>query len=193
VVLAGAPESAGKGVLISMNDEIHTARDVAKRNSFKTDTFASPYGPLGYVVEGKPFFYRLAARPHTVQTEFDIERIDTLPRVDIVYGYANVDGTAYAAFAAAGAKAIVNAGTGNANFSDNVLPALQKLREAGVFVVRSARVGSGSFYRSSFAGDEKNGWIVADDQTPQKARILMALALTRTSDLAEIRRIFMRY
>lgn len=193
VVLAGSPEAADKGVLVSMNDEIHTARDVAKRNSFKTDTFESPYGPLGNVVEGKPVFYRLPARAHTTKTEFDIGKIDTLPRVDIAYGYANVDGTAYEAFARAGAKAIINAGTGNANFSDNVLPAVKKVRADGVFVVRSSRTGAGAFYRSDAKMDESNGWIVADDQTPQKARILMALALTRTTDLAELRRTFSRY
>ena len=72
VVLAGSKEAFGKGVLVAMDDNIFTARDIAKTNTFKSDTFRSPYGPLGYIVEGRPFFYRLPARPHTTQTEFDL-------------------------------------------------------------------------------------------------------------------------
>ena len=118
-----------------MDDNIFTARDIAKTNTFKTDTFRSPYGPLGYVVEGKAFFYRLPARPHTTQSEFDITKSDRLPKVDIVYGYANIDRTAYDAFARAGSEAIINAGTGNANFSDNILSAIADVRKSGVFIV----------------------------------------------------------
>lgn len=194
VVVAGSREAVGKGVLVTVNDEIHTARDVAKTNTFKTDTFKSPYGPLGYVVEGKPIFYRGVSRPNTVGSEFDIERIDRLPRVDIAYSYSGSDGTSYAAFAAAGAKAIVNAGTGNGNVSDALLAPLADLRTRGVFVVRASRTGSGALYRgSSYKDDDKRGWIVADDQTPPKARLLMALALTKTQDLVELRRMFETY
>ncbi|MFX7507094.1 asparaginase domain-containing protein, partial [Acinetobacter baumannii] len=84
------------------NDEIHSGRDVTKSNTFKVETFRSPYGPLGYVVENKLSFYSLPARPHTTQTEFDIDKISSLPRVDIVYNYGNVSRTAYDAFVAAG-------------------------------------------------------------------------------------------
>src|SRR5215471_8667378 len=102
VILAGSKQAIGKGVLVSMDDNIFTARDIAKTNTFKTDTFRSPYGPLGYIAEGRPYFYRLPARPHTTQTEFDIAQIEALPKVDIVYGYANIDRTAYDAFVNAG-------------------------------------------------------------------------------------------
>jgi glutamin-(asparagin-)ase len=195
VNLAGSKQAVGKGVLIAMDDNIFTARDIAKTNTFKTDTFRSPYGPLGYMVEGKPFFYRLPARPHTTQTEFDIAKIDALPKVDIVYGYANVDRTAYDAFVKAGAEAIINAGTGNANFNDNVLPAIADARKAGLFIVRTSRVGSGTQYRGAraLAEDETNGWINADDESPQHARILMALGLTRTRDLKLLREMFQKY
>lgn len=193
VILAGSKQAMGKGVLVSMDDNIFTARDIAKTNTFKTDTFRSPYGPLGYIAEGRPYFYRLPARPHTTQTEFDIAQIDALPKVDIVYGYANIDRTAYDAFVKAGAQAIINAGTGNANFNDNVLPAVADVRKAGVFVVRTSRVGSGTQYRANFPDDEKNGWINADDESPQHARILMALGLTKTRDLDALRAIFQKY
>jgi glutamin-(asparagin-)ase len=193
VVLAGAKEAIGKGVLVSMDDNIFTARDIIKTNTFKTDTFRSPYGPLGYVVEGRAFFYRSPARPHTTRSEFDITKVDSLPKVDIVYGYANIDRTAYDAFVKVGAKAIINAGTGNANFSNDILQALLDARRAGVFVVRASRVGSGTQYRSDYPDDEKNGFINADDESPQHARILMALALTKTTDLKELREIFRKY
>jgi glutamin-(asparagin-)ase len=193
VVLAGSKEAIGKGVLVAMDDNIFTARDITKTNTFKTDTFRSPYGPLGYIVEGRPFFYRTPSRPHTTQTEFDIATIDALPKVDIVYGYANVDRTGYDAFVKAGAKAIVNAGTGNANYSNEVLPAVADARKAGVFMVRTSRVGSGTQYRSSFPNDEKYGLINADDESPQHARILMALALTKTKDLKALREMFEKY
>jgi len=193
VILAGSKEAVGKGVLVSMDDNIFTARDITKTNTFKTDTFRSPYGPLGYIVEGKPFFYRAPSRPHTTQSEFDITKIDTLPKVDIVYGYANIDRTGYDAFVKAGSKAIINAGTGNANFSNEVLPAVADARKAGVFIVRTSRVGSGAQYRSTFADDEKYGLINADDETPQHARILMALGLTKTSDLNALREMFRKY
>jgi glutamin-(asparagin-)ase len=193
VLLASSSEAAGQGVLVVLNDEIHTARDVQKTNTFKTDTFRSAFGPLGYIVEGRAIFYRLPARPHTTATEFDLDKLQTLPRVDIVYGYSGVDRTAYDAFSKAGARAIINAGTGNANIHAAVRPALVDLRSAGVFVVRTSRVGSGSAFRGGFKDDETYGWIAADDQNPQKARLLMALALTKTQDIDEIRKIFLKY
>ncbi|MCP6134333.1 L-asparaginase 2, partial [Klebsiella pneumoniae] len=88
-------------------------------------TFRSPYGPLGYVVENKLSFYRLPARPHTTQTEFDIDKISSLPRVDIVYNYGNVSRTAYDAFVAAGAKAIIHDGTSNGSVAEQIVPVLQ--------------------------------------------------------------------
>jgi glutamin-(asparagin-)ase len=194
VVVAVSPESAGKGVLVTMNDEIHTARDVTKNNTFKTDTFKSPYGPLGYVVEGKALFYRNVLRPNTINSEFDIEKIDRLPRVDIAYSYSSSDKTVYEALAAAGTKAIVNAGTGNGNMSDALLAPLAEIRSRGVFIVRTSRTGSGTLYRgSSYQDDDKRSWIAADDQTPAKARLLMALGLTKTQDINELRRLFSTY
>ena len=129
-------------------------------------------------------FYRLPARPHTTQSEFDITTIDRLPKVDIVYGYANIDRTAYDAFVRAGSEAIINAGTGNANFSDNVLSAIADVRKSGVFIVRASRVGSGAQYRgdSRVAEDEKNGWINADDESPQHAAGADAPVLPRETD-----------
>jgi glutamin-(asparagin-)ase len=85
-VVAASPESKGKGVLVVMNDEIHSARDVTKTSSLKVDAFHSLYGPLGLIVESKAYFYRLPARSHTLATEFDIDQIQALPKVDVRAG-----------------------------------------------------------------------------------------------------------
>ncbi|OWY33734.1 asparaginase [Herbaspirillum aquaticum] len=193
VLVAGSKEAAGKGTLVVMNDEIHSGRDVTKSNTFKVETFRSPYGPLGYVVENKLSFYRLPARPHTTQTEFDIDKISSLPRVDIVYNYGNVSRTAYDAFVAAGAKAIIHDGTGNGSVAEQIVPVLQEVRSKGVQVIRASRTGSGVVIRNGEQPDDKYDWVVTDDQNAQKARILAELALTRTNDPKELQKIMWKY
>jgi glutamin-(asparagin-)ase len=193
VVVAAAAAAHAKGVLVVMNDEIHTARDVTKTSTMKLETLQSPYGPLGFVVEGEPRFYRLPARPHTTQTEFDIDRIHDLPDVQIVYAHANMNRAAYDALAAAGAQAIIHAGMGAGNVPEYIRDALSELRERGVFIVRSTRTGSGAVVRDGPLSDDHYDWLAVDDQNPQKARLLMALALMQTDDTAELQRIFWTY
>jgi len=193
VLVASSKDAAGKGTLVVMNDEIHSGRDVTKTNSFKVETFRSPYGPLGYVVEGKLMFYRLPARPHTTQTEFDIDKINSLPRVDIAYNYGNVSRAAYDAFVTAGAKAIIHDGTGNGSVAEQIVPVLQEVRSKGLQVVRATRTGSGVVIRNGEQNDDKFDWVVTDDQNPQKARILTALALTKTNDSKELQKILWKY
>ncbi|MEP6703149.1 MAG: asparaginase, partial [Betaproteobacteria bacterium] len=193
VIVAACPAAAGKGTLVVMNDEIHTARDVTKSSTMKLETLQSPYGPLGYVVEREPRFYRLPARAHTTATEFDIDLIQDLPNVQIVYAHANMSRTAYDALAAAGAKAIIHAGMGAGNVPEYIRDALAELRASGVFIVRSTRSGSGAVVRDGALSDDRYDWIAVDDQNPQKARLLMALALTQTDDTSELQRIFWTY
>jgi glutamin-(asparagin-)ase len=193
VVVAASPSSRGKGTLVVMNDEIHTARDVTKTSTMKLETLQSPYGPLGFVVEGEPRYYRLPARPHTLATEFDIDRIHDLPNVQVVYAHANMSRAAYDALAAAGAQALIHAGMGAGNVPEYIRDALAELRERGVFIVRSTRAGSGAVVRSGAVPDDRYDWIAVDDQNPQKARLLMALALTQTDDTSELQRIFWTY
>jgi L-asparaginase len=115
VNLAGSQEAVGQGVLVALNDQINSARDVTKVNTSTTDTFRAPeLGMLGYIQGGKPYFYRLPARKHTVDAEFDVTNLDSLPKVDIVYGYANVSRVPLDALVAAGAKGIIHAGVGKA-------------------------------------------------------------------------------
>ena len=194
VATAASPTSAGKGVLVTMNDEIHSGRDVAKAVNVRTDAFQSPWGALGMVVEGQTHWFRAPVKRHTVNSEFDIDRIDSLPAVEIAYGYGNASPTAPQALVAAGAKAIVHAGTGNGSVSNAVVPALRELRAKGVHIVRSSRVVGGGFViRNAEQPDDQYDWVAAHDLNPQKARLLTALALTQTNDAKTIQRIFLEY
>ncbi|MBP2638572.1 MAG: L-asparaginase, type, partial [Firmicutes bacterium] len=113
-ILAGSKDAVGKGVLVLLNDTIHTGRDVTKTITDRVDTFKAPeIGPLGFFTGDQPVFYRAPLRQHTTSTEFNISQLDILPRVDIVYHYANNTGDIIEAITAAGAKGIVHAGTGN--------------------------------------------------------------------------------
>lgn len=193
VTVAASPESKGKGVLVSMADEIHTARDVAKLTNIRTSAFASPWGPLGMVVEGKTWWFRAPVKRHTNASEFSIDRIQALPPVDIVYSYANVPSTAVDALGAAGVQAIIHAGTGNGSVPDRIVPRLNDLRSKGVVIIRSSRIPGGFVLRNAEQPDDKYDWLVAHDLNPQKARLLAAVALTHTKDTRELQRIFWEY
>lgn len=194
VSVAASKDARGKGVLVTMNDEINSGRDVSKMVNIRTEAFKSPWGPLGMVVEGKNYWFRLPAKRHTNSSEFDIEKIDTLPSVEIAYGSGNADDIAYRAFAANGAKAIIHAGTGNGSVSSAVVPTLQELRGKGVQIIRSSHVNAGGFVlRNAEQPDDKYDWVVAHDLNPQKARILALVALSKTQDSKELQRIFWEY
>lgn len=174
------PASRGRGVLVVSNDEIHTARDVTKVNSFKLEAFASPYGALGYVVEGEPRYYRMASRDHTVLTPWSVSEIGRLPKVDIVYAYGALDADTVGKIAG-NAEGIVYAGTGNGNVADHIVAALREAARNGVHVVRASRTGSGVVVRNGAQPDDDYDWIVVDDQVPQKARVLLMLAMLNGS------------
>ena len=194
VSVAASQNASGKGVLVAMNDEINSGRDVAKTINIRTEAFKSIWGPLGMVVEGKNYWFRLPAKRHTINSEFDIDQIDSLPRVDIAYAHGNVTATAYRAFADQGAKAIIHAGTGNGSVAAPLVPVLRELRDKGVQIIRSSHVNAGgSVVRNAEQPDDKYDWTVAHDLNPQKARILAMVALTKTSDSKEIQRIFWEY
>ncbi|KAI5914161.1 type II asparaginase [Thauera sp. 2A1] len=194
VAVARSADSRGKGVLVAMNDEINAGRDVTKMINIRTEAFKSPWGALGMVVEGKTYWFRQPVKRHTVNSEFDIDQMSTLAPVEIAYGYGNVSDVAYRAFAQAGAKAIVHAGTGNGSVAKQVVPALQELRGQGLHIIRSARVTGGGFViRNAEQPDDKYDWVVAHDLNPQKARILAAVALTKPRDAKDLQRIFWEY
>lgn len=193
VCVAGHPASRGRGVLVVSNDEIHTARDVAKTSSFKLEAFHSPYGPLGYVVQGQPRYYRSVARPHTLSTGWSADRIESLPRVDIVHAYGGLDEGAVRTIAER-AQGIVHAGTGNGSIARPVAAVLAQAAQRGVQVVRASRTGSGVVVRNGAQPDDEHGWLVVDDQSPYKARILLMLALLDgAGDRAALQACFYRY
>lgn len=193
VSVAASKDAGGKGVLITMNDEIQSGRDVHKHINIKTEAFKSQWGPLGMVVEGKNYWFRAPVKRHTTQSEFNIDDIKALPAVDIVYGYSNMNTTGIEAYGKAGVKALIHAGTGNGSVAAQAVESLKTLRSQGVQVIRSARVPDGFVLRNAEQPDDKYDWVVAHDLRPQKARILAMVALTKTNDSKELQRIFWEY
>ncbi|MFW2003403.1 type II asparaginase [Acinetobacter ursingii] len=196
VALAASDEAKNKGVMVLMNDSIFAARDVTKTINIHTNAFASQWGALGTLVEGKPYWFRNSVKRFNNTSEFNIENIkgDQLPLVQIVYGSDSMLPDAYLAYAKAGAKAIIHAGTGNGSVANYIVPTLRQLHdEQGIQIIRSSRVPQGFVLRNAEQPDDKYGWIVSHDLNPQKARLLAALALTKTHDAKEIQRMFWQY
>jgi glutamin-(asparagin-)ase len=193
VSVAASKDAVGKGVLVTMNDEINSGRDVVKLINIKTEAFKSQWGPLGMIVEGNNYWFRAPVKRHTAQSEFNIDDFEALAPVEIVYGYGNVAGTALDAVGKSGIKALIHAGTGNGSVADRIVPALQEVRAKGIQVIRSSRVPSGFVLRNAEQPDDKYDWVVAHDLNPQKARILAAVALTKGVDSKELQRIFWQY
>ena len=193
VNVAASQDASGKGVLVTMNDEIQSGRDVSKTINIKTEAFKSQWGPLGMVVEGKNYWFRAPVKRHTTDSEFNIDDIKTLPAVDIVYGYGNMNSIGIEAYGKAGVKALIHAGTGNGSVAAPVVPTLRQLRGTGTHVIRAARVPDGFVLRNAEQPDDQYDWVVAHDLRPQKARILAMVALTKTSDSKELQRIFWQY
>jgi glutamin-(asparagin-)ase len=193
VSVAGSKDAAGKGVLVTMNDNIDSGRDVSKNVNIKTSAFSSQWGPLGMVVEGKNYWFRAPVKRHTMSSEFDIDAITALPAVEIAMGYEGVSSIAIDALAKSGVKAIIHGGTGNGSVANRIVPNLQKARTDGAIIIRSSRVPDGFVIRNAEQPDDKYDWVVAHDLRPQKARILAMVALTKTSDTKELQRIFWEY
>ena len=191
VAVAADKNAREKGALVVMNDEIHAAREVTKTNTTNVAAFASPNsGKIGTVNYGTVNFYMAPLRKHTISSDFNIKDIKALPRVDIIYGHAQDSGDLVDAAVQKGAKGIIVAGVGNGNLYPDLQAALAKASEAGVIVVRSSRTGSGSTSVGAEVDDAKLGFLTADNLNPQKARVLLMLALGKTSDKAKIQSFF---
>ena len=194
ILLATSPSAWDKGVLVALNDTINCSRDVTKTNTSLQDTFKAPeLGYLGYIIDNKPHFYRMPTRKHTYLTEFDITGLSELPPVDIIYGHVNDQGTLAQAAVSAGAQGLVYAGLGNGNLSQPMRQVLSTIQQQGVVVVRGTRVCNGVVTRNGALDDEQYNFVVADTLSPQKARILLMLALTKTTDPAKIQNMFWTY
>jgi len=187
--IAGSPEAHGKGVLVTLNDEIHAARDVAKTSSYRLHAFRSPEcGLLGQVDADRVRFFRAPLRRHAPDSEFAAPRVVKMPRVDIVYSYAGVDATFVDAAVAAGAQGIVSAGFAPGIPTPPERVALERAVTSGITVVQCTRVLSGRVARRQYLRNV--GIIAGNDLSPQKARILLSLALTRSRTPDEISDLF---
>ena len=190
--VAASPEARGLGVLTLLNDEINAARDVTKTSTFRMQTFrTADFGVLGHADGDAIAFYRKPVRRTYPDTEFDIRTLDALPRVDISYSYTGSDGTAVRAFIAAGARGIVSAGFAPGFAGPGDFAALKEATAQGIVVVQSTRAGSGRLFRAQRL--KEAGILIADNLTPQKARLLLSVALTVTQDADEIARMFLTY
>jgi L-asparaginase len=194
VLLAGSKAAVGTGVLVCLNEQVNAGREATKTNTSALDTFRTPeLGFLGVISGGTPVFYRQSSRRHTTKSEFDIGGLVDLPRVEIVPAYAGSGRGAVDAAVAAGAKGIVYAGVGDGSIALDVRPALKEARKQGIVVVRSSRVGSGVVARNGEVNDDEFDFVAGDNLNPQKARVLLMLALTRITDTREIQRMFFQY
>lgn len=193
VALASSVDSKGKGVMVMMNDRVQSARYVSKTHALNVEAFSSPNaGDMGYVLDGEVFFHFTPAHLYTTTSSFDVSALESLPKVDILYSYAN-DGLAIAAEALFknGTQGIVVAGSGAGSIHIEHKNMLKKLIEQGLVVVQSSRVNAG--FVTASQEDSALGFIGARDLNPQKARVLLMLALTQTHNPQEIAKIFEMY
>ena len=194
VAVAADPNAKGRGVLLVMNDWIHGAHSLTKTSTTAVQTFLSPLrGLVGTSAYGKNDFYGKPPWKHTTQSEFDVTGVTALPRVDILYAYADMSPDLIDASAAAGAKGIVIAGVGNGNMNKASVEAAARAVQKGVVVVRSSRVATGSVGRNVEVDDDKLGFVASDELNPQKSRILLSLALLKKRSAAEIQGMFTAY
>ena len=196
VALAANPEAKGRGPLVVLNDEIHYAREAQKTNSTALDTFKSPNrGRAGVMNTGKAYFFSQNTTIHTTKSEFSVDGkgVNDLPRVEVVYSYANLGRDGIDFLVSKGGKGIVLAGVGDGNSTDTAIAALAEAAKKGVVVVRSTRTGSGLIVRNVEVDDDKLGFITAMELNPQKARILLMLGLMKTNDPKKLQEFFMKY
>ncbi len=194
VALASSKDAYDKGVLVLLNDEIHAARDVSKLHTTNVDSFKSPNsGSIGQVYYGDVKIYYETLRTHTAHSKFSVNNIVDLPKVDIIYAHAGFDSGIVDYLIKSGSKAIVVAGVGDGNINKETISKLIDARKKGIFIVRSSRVGAGVVVRNTEVEDDKFDFITSDNLSPQKARILAMLALTKTENSKRISEIFGKY
>ena len=194
VAVAGAPQAPNHGVLVVINDWIHGATSLTKTNTTAVQTFMSPlWGLIGTVNYGKIEWFRGPVGKNTVNSEFSVTATTTLPRVDVIMATENMDGTLINAAAAAGAKGIVIAGVGNGNMTKAALEALASQARKGIVCVRSTRVATGEVGRNVEVNDDSLGTVASLALNSQKSRVLLRLALLKTSDPKTIQRYFDEY
>ena len=194
VAVAADPNAKGRGVLVVMNDQIHAAHSLTKTSTTAVETFASPLrGVVGIASYGKNEYYNTPIWKHTMQSEFDIANVAKLPRVDVIFADADMSSDLIDAAVARGARGIVIAGVGNGNMNKASLDSAARAVKKGVVVVRSSRVPTGVVGRNVEVDDDKLGFVASYELNPQKARILLALALLKQRAAADIQELYDAY
>ena len=198
--VAADPGSRGRGVLVVLNDEINSAREVTKTDALHLQTFETRrYGALGVTARDRVVYYRRVERHHTAASEFDVDQIQRLPRVDIVIAYQGASGDLVRAAVDRGADGIVIAGAGAGATSGGQRDAIAYAYENGVLVVITTRTGSGRIAPRKPTPEEsapdtpRRLRVSGEDLAPVKARVLLMLALTVTDEVDEIQRMFGEY
>jgi L-asparaginase len=194
VAIAADPDAKGRGVLVVMNDQIHAAHSLTKTSTTSVETFQSPLrGVVGIASYGKNDWYFTPSWTHTTKSEFDVSKVTALPRVDVIFMSVDMSPDLINASVAGGAKGIVLAGVGNGNLNKASVDAAAAAVQKGVVVVRASRVPSGLVGRNVELDDDKLGFIASDELNPQKARILLTLALLEKRSPAAIQKLYMTY
>jgi len=194
VGIAVDPQAKGRGVLVTLNDQIHGAHSMTKTSTTAVETFQSPVrGILGTASYGKNDWYQSPGWKHTTKSEFDISSVTKMPRVDIIYAGVDASPDLITLAANAGAKGIVIAGVGNGNMNKPMVDAAAAVVKKGVVVVRASRVTTGLVGRNVELDDDKLGFIASDELNPQKARILLSLALLKQHTPADLQNLYRAY
>jgi len=194
IAVAADSEAAERGVLVVMNDRIHGAHSLTKTNTTSVETFLSPLnGLIGTVNYGHTRYFRRPFRQHTYLSEFSVDAVASLPRVDIIYACVDMPADLIDGSVASGAKGIVIAGDGNGNMNAATLQRAARAAEEGVVVVRSSRVPTGRVGRNVEVDDDRHGFIASDELNPAKARVLLMLALLKDRSREEVQQLFYDY
>lgn len=194
IVVAASKEAAHSGVLLAFSENIFSPRVVSKTSTTHLNAFTAPNsGPIGQVYDGRVVMYETQLRKTNKSTPFDITGLSSLPEVSVVELFADAPATAINATVASGVKGIITGGLGNGNLNKANTEAVVEAVKKGIIVVRSSRVGSGRVTLLDETDDAKLGTIVADDLSPQKARILLMLGLTKTTDKTQLQQYFFEF
>src|SRR5262245_45984372 len=194
VAIAADPKARGRGVMVAVDDDIHSAHDIIKFHSTDVATMRSgEAGLLGATLFGKNTWYRTPASVHTAKSEFSVEGVNALPRVDIIYAHANMSPDIIASAVTSGAKGLVIAGVGDGNMTAPALEAVKAAIAKGVIVVRSSRTNGGIIRRNIEVNDDQIGTVTSMELNPAKARVLLQLALLKTKDAKTIQGYYDRY
>lgn len=192
VCLASCDDAMGHGVMAVFSSTIYSGRDIQKISNFKTDAFEQKdFGCLGYMNDDKVMMFSRTFKKHTLQSIFSEKPIIKLPAVGIVYYYAGAASDILEQMAK-NHQGIVIIGSGSGNYSKAWLEQIENLSAKGTVFVRASRVNQGIVYESDIF-DPHNLCIPSNTLSGQKARVLLMLALTITSDVSEIKRIFNEY